>query len=114
MEAGLTGEARHQADAARAEGVNQRRLWLLIAELDEKERGDTEEGRASQRDALRRVRSPIRIRRGNVHTATRSFQCGRPNAPPARALGRCGGTLARRPRSSRSRSWRELESFVHG
>ena len=55
MEAGLTGEARHQADAARAEGVNQRRLWLLIAELDEKERGDTEEGRASQRDALRRA-----------------------------------------------------------
>jgi len=55
MEAGLTGEARHQADAARAEGVNQRRLWLLIAELDEKERGDTEVGRASQRDALRRA-----------------------------------------------------------
>lgn len=55
LEAGLTGEARAQVEAARAEGVNQRRLWLLLAEVEEHERGDTEEGRIAQRDALRRA-----------------------------------------------------------
>jgi len=55
MEAGLTGDARHQAEAARAEGINQRRLWLLIAEIDELEKGNSEDGRIAQRDALRRA-----------------------------------------------------------
>jgi HemY protein len=53
LEAGLTGEARRQAEAARATGLNQRRLWLLLAQIEEEERGDTEEGRLAQRDALR-------------------------------------------------------------
>jgi len=54
LEAGLTGEARHHADAARAAGLNERRLWLLLADIEEEERGDTEAGRLAQRDALRR------------------------------------------------------------
>jgi len=53
LEAGLTGEARRHAEAAAAAGVNQRRLWLLLAEIEEAEGGDTEEGRLAQRDALR-------------------------------------------------------------
>lgn len=53
LDAGLTGEARHQAEAARNAGVNQRRLWLLLAEIEEAEHGDTEAGRFAQRDALR-------------------------------------------------------------
>ena len=57
LEAGLTGEARHQAEAAQAAGLNQRRLWLLLAEIEEEERGDTEAGRMVQRDALRRAAS---------------------------------------------------------
>jgi HemY protein len=57
LEAGLTGEARRQAEAARSAGVNQRRLWLLLAQIEEEERGDTEEGRLAQRDALRRAAS---------------------------------------------------------
>ena len=55
LEAGLTGEARRYAEAACASGLNQRRLWLLLAEIDEAERGDTEAGRLAQRDALRRA-----------------------------------------------------------
>lgn len=55
LDAGLTGEARHQAEIATAEGVKQRRLCLLIAEIEEQERGDTEAGRLAQRDALRRA-----------------------------------------------------------
>jgi len=33
--------------------MNQKRLWLLIADLEAAEHGDTEVGRAAQRDALR-------------------------------------------------------------
>jgi HemY protein len=55
LDAGLTGEARHQVETAGREGVNQRRLYLLLAEIEEQERGDTESGRQAQRDALRRA-----------------------------------------------------------
>jgi HemY protein len=50
LDAGLTGEARRHAEATRAIGVNQRRLWLLLAEIAEAEGGD-------QRDALRHAAS---------------------------------------------------------
>lgn len=53
LDAGLTGEARHQIEAARAAGVNQRRLWLLLADIEEAEGGETDAGRAAQREALR-------------------------------------------------------------
>ncbi len=53
LDAGLTGEARHQIDAAQGEGVQHRRLCLLLAEIEEQERGNTEAGRTAQRDALR-------------------------------------------------------------
>lgn len=46
LQAGLTGEGRRHAQAARAAGLNQRRLWLLLAEIDEAEGAD-------QREALR-------------------------------------------------------------
>ena len=37
LAAGLTGEARHQAEAAQAAGLRQRRLFLLLAEIAEAE-----------------------------------------------------------------------------
>jgi HemY protein len=55
LDAGLTGEARHQVEIAENEGVKQRRLCLLLAEIEEQERGETEAGRLAQRDALRRA-----------------------------------------------------------
>lgn len=55
LEAGVPAEARAQLDLARSEGLNQRRLCLLMAELEEQERGGTEEGRKAQRDALRQA-----------------------------------------------------------
>ncbi|MBS0641194.1 MAG: heme biosynthesis protein HemY, partial [Proteobacteria bacterium] len=54
-DAGQFAEARQAIEAAKADGFNQRRLWLLTAELAEAERGDTEEGRAAQRDAFRQA-----------------------------------------------------------
>jgi HemY protein len=53
LEAGKVEDARFHADAARATGLNQRRLWLLLADIAEAESGDTEAGRLAQRDALR-------------------------------------------------------------
>jgi HemY protein len=55
LDAGLTGEARHQVEVAESEGLHQRRFCLLRAEIEEQERGDTEAGRQAQRDALRRA-----------------------------------------------------------
>lgn len=42
-----------QIEAARAHGVSQRRLYLLTADLEEQEHGETEAGRQAQRTALR-------------------------------------------------------------
>ena len=56
LEAGLTGEARRHAEAAVSAGLGQRRLWLLLAEIEEAE-GDTEATRVAQRDALRHAAS---------------------------------------------------------
>jgi len=55
LDAGLLGEARRHAEAARDGGLNQRRLWLLLARIEEEEHGDTEAGRLAQREALRRA-----------------------------------------------------------
>ena len=55
LDAGLTGEARHQLDASQAQGIRQRRLSLILAEIEEQERGDTEAGRLAQREALRQA-----------------------------------------------------------
>ena len=48
LAANLTGEARRHAEAARAAGLNQRRLWSLLAAIAEKE-GNV----PAQQDALR-------------------------------------------------------------
>lgn len=53
LDAGMLGEARRQAELAQSDGIHQRRLCLLMAEIEEQERGDTEAGRLAQRNALR-------------------------------------------------------------
>jgi len=53
LDAGLTGEARHHLDILHRKGINQRRVWLLRAETEERAVGDTPEGREAQREALR-------------------------------------------------------------
>jgi HemY protein len=52
LDAGMVAEARRHLDSV---GLDQRRAWLLRAELEEEDRGGTEEGRTAQRDALRRA-----------------------------------------------------------
>ncbi len=55
LDAGVVGEARQHLEVVKNSGFNQRRAWLLHAELEEEERGDTEAGRLAQRDALRKA-----------------------------------------------------------
>lgn len=55
LDAGLTGESRHQVEIAQTDGIHQRRLALILAEIEEQERGDTEAGRLAQREALRQA-----------------------------------------------------------
>ncbi len=55
LAAGLTGEARRHLGAARTQAQEDRRYWLLLADLEGEERGDTESGRLAQREALRRA-----------------------------------------------------------
>ena len=52
LAAGLTGEARRHAEAAHRAGMNQKRLWLLRADLERQTHGETPESQAAQRDAL--------------------------------------------------------------
>lgn len=53
LAAELLGEARRHAEGAQAAGLADRRLFTLLADIEEADRGDTEAGRAAQRDALR-------------------------------------------------------------
>jgi HemY protein len=53
LEAGQFDDARFHAEAVRAAGFNQHRLWVLLADIAEADGGDTEAGRLAQRDALR-------------------------------------------------------------
>jgi HemY protein len=55
LDAGLTGEARHQTTLARSAGLNQRRFWLLQAEIEEADQGGNDAGRLAARDALRQA-----------------------------------------------------------
>ena len=53
IDAGLTGRARSELDALVAGGAPDRRTWLLMAELEEVEHGDTADARAAQAKWLR-------------------------------------------------------------
>lgn len=53
LEAALTGRARAELDALVAAGTADRRAWLLRAELEHVEQGDSVEGRAAEARCLR-------------------------------------------------------------
>ncbi len=101
LEAGLTGEARRHAETAVHAGLNQRRLWLLLAEIEEAEGGDTEAGRLAQRNALRRAATADpdpTWRCGACHTAHATWH---PSCPDCFAVGslRWGTASVETPRT---------------
>ncbi|MBV9686689.1 MAG: heme biosynthesis protein HemY, partial [Alphaproteobacteria bacterium] len=84
LAAGLTGEARHQAEAAQKAGMNERRLWMLLADIAEAEHGDSEEGHAAQRDALRQAAL------AEPDPEWRCTECGTPQPEWRAACPACG------------------------
>jgi HemY protein len=84
LDAGLTGEARHQATLARGTGLNQRRLWLLLAEIEEAEHGGGDAGRLAQRDALRHAAT------ADADPEWRCAECHTPHATWYPACTSCG------------------------
>jgi len=53
LDAGLTGRARSELEALAGSGRADRRAWLMLAELEEAEHGDTPDARAAQARWLR-------------------------------------------------------------
>lgn len=84
--AGLTGEARRHVDTAHKAGMNQRRLWSLLADIEEAERGDTEPGRTAQRNALRRATE------AEDDPSWHCSKCGAPHTDWHAACTHCGAT----------------------
>jgi HemY protein len=80
LTAGLTGEARRHAEAARAAGLDQRRLWMLLAEIE----GDSEAGGKALRHALVAAPDPT-WRCTACHAAQATWQ------PVCPACGTVGG-----------------------
>ncbi len=98
LDAGLTGEARHQATLARDAGLNQRRFWLLLAEIEEAEHGGTDSGRLAQRYALRQAAT------ADADPEWRCAECRTPHAAWYPACTSCGaaGSLRWMPGSTAS------------
>ena len=48
-------DARHHLERALQAGLNQKRVWMMLAELEQHEHGDTQDSRAAQRDALHKA-----------------------------------------------------------
>jgi HemY protein len=86
LEAGQFDDARFHAEAARAAGLNQRRLWVLLADIAEAEGGDTEAGRLAQRDALRHATT------AEADPGWRCAACGTPSTDWQPVCGACGKT----------------------
>jgi HemY protein len=98
LEAGLLNESRVHAERARAAGMNQQRLWLVFADIEAEQHGDTEAGRLAQRDALRQATM------AEADPGWRCDACGTPQpawlpaCPVCHSAGRISWGLASRPR----------------
>lgn len=99
LDAGLTGEARHQAMLARGSGVNQRRLWLLLADIEEAEHGDSEAARLAQRDALRQAAT------ADADPEWRCAECHTPQPVWSAACPSCGAAGSLRWGAGRAGSY---------
>jgi HemY protein len=99
LDAGLTGEARHQATLARGTGSNQRRMWLLLAEIEEAEHGGGDAGRLAQRDALRHAAT------ADADPEWRCAECHTPHAVWYPACTSCGAAGSLRWAPGRTASY---------
>jgi len=99
LEAGLTGEARHQVTLAREAGLNQRRVWLLAAEIEEAEQAGSDAGGIAVREALRQAAS------ADADPEWRCTVCHTPGGAWYPACPSCGSAGSVRWLAGRTRSY---------
>lgn len=96
LDAGSVAEARQYTERLSAEGFKQRRLYLLTAEIEEQERGDTEEGRLAQREALRQAAVADPDSRWQCSTCRTDFDVWRPKCSVCQSVGTITWTTTER------------------
>lgn len=98
LAANLTGEARRQAELAVERGLDQRRLWLLLADIAEAEvvAGDTEKTKLLH-EALRRSQSAGGDPRWRCATCGTEPASWQPVCPSCRSVGQMRWTTERAP-----------------
>lgn len=88
IDAGLTGRARQELDALVAGGVPDRRTWLLMAELEEVEHGDTADARAAQAKWLRAAANAEGAPRWRCTSCGAEHNTWKPECPACGTVGR--------------------------
>ncbi len=98
LDANLPQEARDHADKARAAGMNQQRLWLLYADIEAAQNGDSEAARTAQRDALRHATMADPDPGWRCETCGTAHATWMPACPTCHTPGKITWGLAPRPR----------------
>ena len=95
LDAGLPNDARYYAELLLNAGVRQRRLYLLIAEIEEQEAGETEAGRLAQREALRQAAIADPDSRWQCSTCRSDLDGWRPKCPVCQNVGTINWVVSR-------------------
>ncbi|HYZ23858.1 MAG TPA: heme biosynthesis HemY N-terminal domain-containing protein [Rhodopila sp.] len=95
LDAGILADARQHVEALQKDGVLQRRMYLLIAELEELEAGDTEAGRRAQREALRHAAVAEPDSRWQCSTCRSDFDAWHPKCPVCHSISTISWVVSR-------------------
>jgi HemY protein len=90
LAAGLTGRARSELDGLLASGAADRRAYLLFAELERAEHGDSAEGRAAEAAWLREAANAAGAPRWRCDACGAEHSAWKPDCAGCGALGRIG------------------------
>jgi HemY protein len=87
LDSGAVADARKYVDRLQADGFNQRRMYLLKSEIEELERGDTEDGRLAQREALRQAATAASDSRWQCSACRTDASEWKPKCPVCQSVG---------------------------
>jgi HemY protein len=90
LAAGLTGRARSELDGLLASGAADRRAYLLFAELERAEHGDSAEGRAAEAAWLREAANAAGAPRWRCDACGAEHSAWKPDCAACGAMGRIG------------------------
>ena len=90
LAAGLTGRARSELDGLLGSGAADRRAYLLLAELERAEHGDSAEGRAAEAAWLREAANAAGAPRWRCDGCGAEHSAWKPDCAACGALGRIG------------------------